>query len=133
MWTDKKNVAFISRVPPNYPLFCSFLPTIVSILVEVAQRCYCRPEAPEGVCAGQQNRIGEGEWGQLQVQVDPAHLSGIALHFSLHVEGGTHQNIVSPGKMSQSFQCSAGGHENSINLRTSSTYPSPFRSVTAKE
>lgn len=79
--------------PPQPPS----MPTIVSILVEVAQRCDGCPEAAEGVCAGQQDGIGEGEWGQLQVEVDPAHLPGIALHLSLHVEGGAHQDIVRPG------------------------------------
>lgn len=108
-----------------------FLLTIVSILVEVAQRCYRCPEAPEGVHPGQRNRIGEGEWGQLQVQVHPAHLSGVALHFSLHVEGGAHQNIISSGKNEILMFDFDVEKRDSINSRK--TYPSPFRSVTARE
>lgn len=72
-------------------------------MVDVSQGCDSRAEASEGVCASKGNRIGEHERGFLQVQVHPAHLSGFALHFSLHVEGRSNQHVIRSGDMSHSY------------------------------
>lgn len=87
----------------SFPLLPFFQQrTIVSILVDVPQRCYRRAKTSEGVCAVKGDRTGESERGCLQVQVHPAHFSGLALHFSLHVQGGSDQHIVSPADTSRS-------------------------------
>lgn len=130
------NFLFISSFPFFSPSLClsCFQHTIVSILVDVSQGCYRRAEAPEGVCASEGNRFGESERGHLQVQVHPPHLSGFALHLSLHVEGRSNQHIVGPGDISCSFNAMKDRREHvSIVTRTFCTYPSPFRSVTATE
>lgn len=91
--------ACLSRLSPKNSFFHPSQRTIVSILVDVSQRRYSRAKAAEYVRAGEGHRTSECQRGCLQVQVDPAHLSGLALHFSLHVEGRSHQHIISPADM----------------------------------
>lgn len=91
--------ACLSQLSPQNSFFHPSQHTIVSILVDVSQRRYSRAEAAEYVRAGEGHRTGERQRGRLQVQVDSAHLSGLALHFSLHVEGRSHQHVIGPADM----------------------------------
>lgn len=98
------NFLHIFSLLPSLPISV-FHPqhTIVSILVDVPQGRYGCAKTSEDVCAGEGNRTGECERCNLQVQVNPPHLPGLALHLSLHVEGCSNQHIVHPGDTKCSF------------------------------
>lgn len=118
---------------PSLPLSTLFHSqhTIVSVLVDVSKRCYSRAEASKGVCASEGDRFWESERGHLQVQVNPPHFSGLALHLSLHIEGRSDQHIIRPGDKKLNFKEKQRARAFAWSDKGVSTHPSPFRSVTA--
>lgn len=85
-------------VPCHHPVL-----TAVAVLVQVPQAGDGGGEAAIGVGARQGlGGLGEGPLPPLQVQVEAANLGELALGTPLHVQGGTHQNVVPPAPSTRS-------------------------------